>query len=106
MNKDLDVIVSRISLLFKRISYTQYWLEVVNDKYDKSYNVFFCQQKKGSHLRSTPVHKIDEYKLEYLEEVITGFRKKSNLTIKYVGFTGEVWPNSQKKIQWEKNHLE
>ncbi len=41
MNNDLKLIEERITMLFKRRSKTRYWLQVVDDPYDRTYNFFF-----------------------------------------------------------------
>lgn len=106
MNKDLEIIYSRMQLLFKRTSRTQYWFQVANDPYDSCYNFFFNSQRKGERLKSVPLHKLDNYDLHYLEQIITGLRKRTNLTIRFVGFTGMKWPQTQKTIQWRRDILE
>ncbi|WP_057735462.1 hypothetical protein [Liquorilactobacillus uvarum] len=106
MNKDLEIIYSRMQLLFKRTNRTRYWFQVANDPYDCSYNFFFNSQHKGERLKSVPLHKIDSYDLQYLEKIIDGLRKKTSLSIKFIGFTDLRWPKTQKLIQWRRDILE
>ncbi|WP_034988260.1 hypothetical protein [Liquorilactobacillus sucicola] len=106
MSKDLEVIYSRTELLFKRISRTQYWIQVANDPYDRSYNFFFNSQRKGERLKSVPLHRVDNYDLKYLEQLIAELRKKTSLTIRFIGFTTLRWPKTQKLIQWKRDKLE
>lgn len=102
MPSDLKLITERIDHLFKRKMQTRYWLMVTDDVYDKTYNFFFNFQKKGQRLRSVPLHTVSNYDLGYLERLITGLRKHTQLTIEYVGFTGQRWPVSQRIIQRKK----
>ncbi|MCP9333696.1 acetyl-CoA carboxylase [Lentilactobacillus hilgardii] len=106
MNNDLDIIYSRMEKLFKRISRTRYWILVNNDPYDQSYNFFFNSQRQGERLKSVPLHKLINYDLSYLEQVIKGLRSKTNLTIEFTGFAGMKWPSTQKVIQWRREQLE
>lgn len=106
MNKDLEIIDQRIEKLFKRISRTRYWIQIVNDPYDQTYNFFFNSQRRGERLKSVPLHKLVNYQLTYLEQLIKGLRTKTNLTIEFTGFTGMRWPTTHKIIQWRREQLE
>lgn len=106
MNDDLNIIVSRLKLLFKRLPHTRYWIVINNDPYDDTYNVFFNRQKTHERLYSVPLHKITNYQLDYLEELLTLLREQTKLTIAYTGFTGQIWPRSQKIIQRKRDPLE
>lgn len=105
-NKEADLIYSRIEPLFKRMSRTRYNISISNDIYDKTYNFFFESQHAGERLKSTPLHTIDTYDLEFLEQVVDALKQQTKLTIQYVGFTGEVWPAKQTVIQRKKNPFE
>lgn len=106
MNKDLTIIYQRLTPLFKRISHTRYWLQVVNDPYDRSYNFFFNSQRQNERVKSIPLHKLRDYDLTILENLITGLKAKTNLTIEFVDFAGMRWPSTQKVIQWRREQLE
>lgn len=106
MNSDLKIIMERIDELFKRISKTHYWIEIANDPYDQTYNFFFNSQRSRQRLKSIPLHSVKTYNLEYLEALIVAFKLKNQLTIKFVGFYGLKWPNSQKIIQRKRDLLE
>ncbi len=106
MNEDLAIIDKRLKTLFKPVSQSRYWLQVVNDPYDQSYNFFFNSQRRNQHVKSIPLHRLTDYQLTYLETVITGLRTKTNLTIEFAGFTGMKWPTTQKIIQWRREGLE
>lgn len=105
-NVDLDIVMSRLTLLFKREPQTLYWILIVNDPYDKTYNLFFNSQKSNEQLRSIPLHKLTNYDLYFLENFINALHQKTNLTIEYIGFTGQVWPQSQRTIQKRRMTLE
>ncbi|KZU95365.1 hypothetical protein A1D15_1152 [Lactiplantibacillus plantarum] len=106
MNKDLDIITSRLALLFKPTSRTRYWLVIANDPYDQTYNVFFNSQRANERLRSIPLHKLANYNLNDLENLLKVLRQQTKLTIEFIGFTGQVWPQSQKIIQKRRETLE
>ncbi len=99
MNNEADLILERIEPLFKRLPRTQYHLQCTDDIYDKQYNFFFITIPRGKRTHSDPLHSITIYDLSYLEEVINAIQKELQLTIEYTGFTGRVWPESQRKIQ-------
>ncbi|CAM3097077.1 acetyl-CoA carboxylase [Lactiplantibacillus plajomi] len=106
MTNDAKVICQRMDLLFKRLARTKYWLQVVNDHYDHSYNVFFNSQRKYERLKSVPLHTIATYDLSYLEKVLGDLRTHTQLTIEFEGFSGQLWPDSQRLIERVKNHYE
>ncbi|WP_413627770.1 acetyl-CoA carboxylase [Fructilactobacillus vespulae] len=106
MNEDLKLITERLTKYFKRISRTHYWIEIANDPYDQHYNFFFNSQRVGQRLKSIPLHSLETYDLHYLELLLQKLRQKTQLTIKFVGFTGEKWPSSQRLIQRKRNQLE
>ncbi len=99
MNNEADLILERIEPLFKRLPHTQYRINIVDNIYDKEYNFFFITLPKGKRQHSIPLHTIKVHDLGYLEEVVNAIQKKIQLTIIYTGFTGQVWPVSQREIQ-------
>lgn len=106
MNNDVRLINERLEALFKPKFATRYGLVVVNDPYERSYNVFFNSQRAGQRLKSTPLHRITDYKLESLELIIRELQKKTQLTIQFVGFTKQRWPQSQRIIQYKRGRYE
>ncbi len=104
--KEADLIYSRIEPLFKRMSRTRYNISISNDIYDKTYNFFFESQHAGMRLKSTPLHSLTDYRLEFLEQVVDELKKHTQLSIHYTGFAGEVWPVKQTVIQKTKSPLE
>ena len=106
MNNDVEIIMGRLNLLFKRQSRTRYWLMIANDPYDQTYNVFFNSQRANERLQSVPLHKLAHYDLADLEKLLKALRQDIKLTIEFVGFTGERWPASQKLIQRKRVPLE
>ncbi|WP_283679183.1 acetyl-CoA carboxylase [Lentilactobacillus sp. Marseille-Q4993] len=101
MNRDVKILLERIQPLFKRMSQTRYWIRVVNDQFDEQYNFFFHSQHRGMREKSVPLHSIKNYRLEYLEKVISLFKENLNLSIYYAGFKGLRWPSTNKRIQWK-----
>jgi hypothetical protein len=99
MNDDLKIILERIELNFKRRPQTEYYLQVVNDTYDRTYNFFINIQPKNKRRHSIPLHTINNYKLSYLEKIISKILSKYHFTIMYDGFTGLKWPYKQELIQ-------
>ncbi|MYV05243.1 acetyl-CoA carboxylase [Furfurilactobacillus milii] len=103
MNKDLDLICQRIDELFLRQYNTRYWLQIVDDPYDKTYNFFFDSLKKAHREKSVPLHTVTIYDLTYLEELVEDIQKHTQLSIQFEGFTGQHWPKSQRIIQRKKH---
>ena len=103
MNRDQKLIQERLAILFKRKSKTRYWLQVVDDPYDHTFNFFFNSQRKWQRLKSVPLHSVTQYDLEYLEEIMTGLSAFTQLTVQYDGFTGKRWPSNFKMIQRKKH---
>lgn len=104
--KEAELIYSRIDPLFKRMSQTRYQISISNDPYDKTYNFFFESQHAGQRLKSTPLHSLTDYRLEFLEQVVDELKKHTQLTIQYTGFAGKVWPVKQTVIQRKKENWE
>lgn len=103
---EAKLMYERIDPLFKRMYKHRYIISIANDIYDKTYNVFFNVIHEGERTKSTPIHTIHTYTLEYLEQVIKELRQYTQLSITYFGFTGEVWPERQTIIQAKKNKNE
>jgi hypothetical protein len=99
MNKDLEIIEGRASKLFKKLPQTIYRINIVNDKFDKTYNFFMEIMPRIKRIKSMPLHTVKNHDLEYLENLLIEFRKKTTLSFDFVGFQGMVWPSSGKKIQ-------
>lgn len=99
MNSDYQIIVERIEKYFKRKPNTEYYLQIVNDQYDQTYNFFINIRPKLKRLHSIPLHTISTYNLSYLEKLIGQINKKIHLTIVYDGFVGMKWPIKQELIQ-------
>ncbi|MFC6177416.1 acetyl-CoA carboxylase [Companilactobacillus huachuanensis] len=99
MNKDLRIILERISQSFTRRRDTQYYLQVVNDCYDCTYNFFINIRPRGERLHSIPLHTVEDYRLSYLEKIIDRIMEKYQLSITYDGFVGQKWPVKQELIQ-------
>ncbi|MFT8749430.1 MAG: acetyl-CoA carboxylase, partial [Liquorilactobacillus satsumensis] len=53
MNNDVEIIMGRLTLLFKRQSRTRYWLMIANDPYDQTglKSIFETGFKRHSELR-------------------------------------------------------
>ncbi|QHM51208.1 acetyl-CoA carboxylase [Lactiplantibacillus plantarum] len=54
------------------------------------YNVFFNSQRANERLRSMPLHKLTNYNLSDLENLLKALRQRTKLTIEFIGFTGQV----------------
>ena len=74
MNNDVEIIMGRLTLLFKRQSRTRYWLMIANDPYDQTYNVFFNSQRANERLQSVPLHKLANYDLADLETLMSTYQ--------------------------------
>ncbi|MCT3019913.1 acetyl-CoA carboxylase [Pediococcus pentosaceus] len=99
MNKDLEIIEGRIEVLFKRVPGTQYRINVVNDRFDHTYNFFFQSQPQHQRIKSVPLHTYQEYDLSKLERLIEKLKTYTALSIEYTGFAEQKWPSSGKAIQ-------
>lgn len=99
MNKEVKLIMERINKLFTRAPHTRYRINVANNVYEKQYNFFFEIIPHGQRMHSIPLHSVNVYTLDYLEQVIKMIQQQTQLTIKYVGFTDMKWPESQRTIQ-------
>lgn len=99
MNDDYRLIIERIEKNFTRKPRTKYWLQIVNDRYDQTFNFFINIQPMAKRMHSIPLHTITEYKLSYLEKLVNQISKKYCLTVVYDGFTGQKWPQTQELIQ-------
>lgn len=98
-DNDFRIIISRIETYFIRRRDTEYYLQVVNDKYDETYNFFFNISPRGKRVHSIPLHTVEDYRLLYLEKLINKIFEKYQFSIKYDGFVGLRWPLSQELIQ-------
>lgn len=99
MGAETKLILSRIQPLFKRMFHYRYGIIIADDTYGQTYNIFFTHQKKGEWCRSTPIHSIKIYRLDYLEKIIHELRQQSQLTITFVGFNEKRWPSNLKPIK-------
>lgn len=99
MNKDVKIILERIEEHFKRVPNTRYTVNVVNNVYDEQYNFFFVIQKRNERMKSVPLHLVNNYDLENLENIINEIKAVYKLSFDYTGFTGQRWPNSWQVIQ-------
>jgi len=99
MNDDLKILLERIRGLFKLQYRTRYWVMLVDDHFDKTYNFFFHYQRKQQRERSIPLHAVKTYNLEYLEKLIADLRSVYHFNITYVGFEDEYWPSTHRLIQ-------
>jgi len=99
MNEDYNLIIERIQINFTRQRRTEYWLQVVNDPYDQTYNFFINIQPKKQRIHSIPLHTVTKYDLIYLERLIDQISSVFQLSISYDGFTGLTWPVKQELIQ-------
>lgn len=103
MTNDLNLICDRIDALFVRAPRVRYWLLIVDDSYDQTYNFFFESRQQAHRTRSTPLHTIERHDLGYLETIINGIQQHTQLTQHFKGFTGQRWPRSQRIIQRKKD---
>lgn len=87
----VDVIMPRIQKNFKRLNRHQYWLSIVNNPYDEKYSFFIYDKVPRDRTRSTPLHDLKSYDIEYLEEVVKLLTQQTKLSIVYTGFTGLRW---------------
>ena len=106
LKDDIKIILSRVEMLFKRIPNMRYSINIVNDRFDNEYNLFFEKVPRKQRPHSMPIHTLEKYDLEYLEQVVNEIQKHYQLSINYTGFVGERWPISKKVIQKKKSFSE
>ncbi|WP_057894425.1 hypothetical protein [Lacticaseibacillus brantae] len=99
MNDDLKILLKHIKKMFNLQYHTRYWLMLVDDRFDKTYNFFFHYQRKRQRERSIPLHAVKTYNLEYLEKLIKDLQVVYHFSIIYVGFEDEYWPSNHQLIQ-------
>lgn len=103
--KAAELIWQRAEPHFKKMYKVQYYIKIVNDKFDDEFNFFFetVPMSNKAHVwrRSQPLHTLETYDLEYLEKVIGELHNLTNISIRYQGFVGKVWPISGKRIAME-----
>lgn len=105
LNEDLELIMMRINIYFKKLSGHQYSIRVAYNKYDQNINFFFINKSRVN-TRSIPLHTIDTTDLEYFEELINAIKSRTGLSIYYTGFTGMRFPKSNKIIQRKRGGTE
>lgn len=97
-----QLIWERAEPLFKKMYRVQYYIEVVNPPYDEGINFFFetvpTSDKAHVRRRSTPLHSLKEKDLEQLELIIQELKKLTQISIRYQGFIGHLWPSTGKPI--------
>ncbi|KRL36400.1 hypothetical protein FC76_GL000363 [Lactiplantibacillus plantarum subsp. plantarum ATCC 14917 = JCM 1149 = CGMCC 1.2437] len=52
------------------------------------------------------MHKLSNYTLNDLENLVEALHRQVKFTIEYIGFTGLIWPRSQTIIQMKRKNLE
>lgn len=97
-----QLIWERAKPLFKKMYGVQYYIEVVNPPYDEGINFFFetvpTSNKTHVKRRSTPLHSLKEKDLEQLESIIQEIKKLTQISIRYQGFIGQLWPSAGNPI--------
>lgn len=106
MSKDVKIILERIEEHFKRVPNTRYTVNVANNIYDEQYNFFFEIQKRNERMKSVPLHSVNNYDLENLENIINEIKAVYKLSFDYTGFTGQRWPDSWQVIQKKRKSQE
>lgn len=99
MNSDFRIIIQRIEKYFTRRRDTEYYLQVVNDQYDETYNFFINIRPRNQRMHSIPLHTVEDYRLSYLEKLINKIMEQYQFSITYDGFVGLRWPMNQELIQ-------
>lgn len=106
LKREAKLIVQRCQDQFKQKRQTHYWIKVVNDHYDHTYNFFFNYQRLHQVERSVPVRIITESDLQWLELLIQEIQRLTEFNIEYEGFYHFLWPNAQRPIQKRRNQAE
>ncbi|WP_125979710.1 acetyl-CoA carboxylase [Loigolactobacillus iwatensis] len=106
LKREAKLIVQRCQDQFKQRRQTRYWIKVVNDRYDQTYNFFFNYQRLHQVERSVPVRTITEFDLHRLELLIQEIKRLTEFNIEYEGFYHFLWPSSQRQIQKRGNQVE
>ncbi len=85
MNKDVKIILERIHENFKRVPNTIYKINVVDDKFDKTYNFLFTlpREENGRTLSRCERLKITTW---IICKKSSGIKEHYQLTFTYTGF--------------------
>ncbi|KRM91083.1 hypothetical protein FC80_GL001079 [Liquorilactobacillus cacaonum DSM 21116] len=102
--KEADYIFEQTKKHFKPHVRARYYILVVNDRFDSSYNFFFNIFKPRQLSRSIPMRRLMNQTLEYLEEVIGFLRQKTTLTFIFILFEDQRWPSNNKLISNKKRY--
>ncbi|QEA32139.1 hypothetical protein [Secundilactobacillus malefermentans] len=107
--REAKLIYDRLVPLFDaRVNRTQYWLSVTNESFEGKINFFFNSKAARQRKRSIPLHSIESSydNLVFLELVLHELRKKTLLTIDFLGFEDKRWPSDDSHIEQKRDHLE
>lgn len=100
-NKDLEIIEGRARILFKKLPQTIYRINIVNDKFDENYNFFMEIKPRNKRIKSMPLHTVNNYNLEYLENLLVELRKQIALSLLFCWIS-----RCDLAEQWQKNSNE
>ncbi|MFD1319123.1 acetyl-CoA carboxylase [Loigolactobacillus zhaoyuanensis] len=93
------LIQQRIQRYFKPQTRQRYQIDVVNNIYGPTYNFFLNIQVPQQRERSLPLHRLQVYQLNYLENVITLLQNTTQLTFNFIDFKQLRWPDKQTLIR-------
>lgn len=90
-----QLIIERIKKKFVKQHNVRYQIQIVNDKIDKRYNIFFgvvnYYNNGLGQQRSWPIIELENYPdLAYIENVVKIVKKELDFTIRMRGFQGEI----------------
>ena len=94
----VDVMEERINHYFKPHIRARYQIQIVNDKFDHSFNFFFLYKMGNENTRSIPIRVIKDCDWVYFEKIVRELHRRVNFTLRFTGFTGEIWQSNGKMI--------
>lgn len=101
--QEAQYVLKQVNKYFKPGIRARYYILVVNDRFDHTFNFFFNVFKSRQFSRSIPLHRIKHYNLEYLEHIVKNLQKETQLTINFVLFENQRWPSTNKLISYRRS---
>ncbi|WP_010077755.1 hypothetical protein [Liquorilactobacillus mali] len=101
--QEAHYILKQVKKYFKPGIKARYYILVVNDRFDHTFNFFFNIFKPKHFSRSIPLHRIKCYSLDYLENLIKELQQETQLTINFVLFENQRWPSTNQLISYKRS---
>ena len=90
----VDVMEARIEHYFMPHIKARYQIQIVNDKFDNSFNFFFLYKKGAENTHSIPIRVIKDHDWIYFEQIVRELHHRVDFTLRFTGFQGEIWQSN------------